>query len=79
MRLTLLSFAVIFIKIALILALIRYMDSDVKTCFHRLNICHVISMYITTFGRSLVILMALLKMQPQTAWMPAELQTATEG
>ena len=40
---------------------------------------HVIFMHITTFGRSLVVLRALFIVQPQTAWMPAELQTAMEG
>ena len=40
---------------------------------------HVIIMHITTFGRSLVVLRALFIVQPQTAWMPAELQTAMEG
>ena len=40
---------------------------------------HVIIMHITTFGRSLVVLRALFIVQPQTAWMPAELQTAMDG
>ena len=40
---------------------------------------HVIFMHITTFGRSLVVLRALFIVQPQTAWMPAELQTAMDG
>ena len=38
----------------------------------------VMIMHITTFGRSLVVLRALFIVQPQTAWMPAELQTAME-
>ena len=36
-------------------------------------------MHITTFGRSLVVLRALFIVQPQPAWMPAELQTAMDG
>ena len=36
-------------------------------------------MHITTFGRSLVVLRTLLITQPQTAWMPAEFQTAMDG
>ena len=36
-------------------------------------------MHITTFGRSVVVLMTLYNIQPQTAWMPAELQTAMDG
>jgi len=40
---------------------------------------HVIIMHITTFGRCLVVLRALYIVQPQTAWMPAELQTAIDG
>ncbi len=39
----------------------------------------VMIMHITTFGRSLVVLRTLFIVQPQTAWMPAELQTAMEG
>ena len=40
---------------------------------------HVIFMHITTFERSLVVLRVLFIVQPQTAWMPAELQTAMDG
>ena len=36
-------------------------------------------MHITTFGRSLVVIMTLCTIQPQAAWMPAELQTAMDG
>ena len=39
----------------------------------------VILIHITTFGRSLVVLMTLFTVQPQTAWMPDELQTAMDG
>ncbi len=35
-------------------------------------------MHITTFGRSLVVLRTLFIVQPQPAWMPAELQTAMD-
>ena len=39
----------------------------------------VIIMHITTFGRSLVVLRTLFIVQPQPAWMPAELQTAMDA
>ena len=58
---------------------VPYRDSGVKTCFHNFNIYDVVFMHITTFGRNLVVLRALFITQPQTAWMPAELQTAMEG
>ena len=44
-----------------------------------LNVYQVLFMHITTFGRSLVVLRTLFTAQPQTAWMPAELQTAMDG
>ena len=43
------------------------------------RVWHVIFMHITTLERSLVVLWVLFIVQPQPAWMPAELQTATEG
>ena len=57
-----------------------YLNQGAKTCFHSFNMyIIVIFMYITTFGRSVVVLRTLCAVQPQTAWMPAESQTAMEG
>ena len=51
-----------------------------QNVLYELNrVWHVIFMHITTFVRSLVVLWVLFIAQPQTAWMPAKLQTAMEG